>query len=101
MLHNNLGGQGTDGSTNSNVPGCEGKKQDDACSTAMGALAPKHTEPRGVGLPHRAPRRACAVIGNVFSTEDSDKITGTQGVEIDLYIKTRTDSDPYVAPGNN
>ena len=102
MLHNNLGGQGTDGSKKSNVTGCEGKQQDDACSTAMGALAPKHTEPRGVGLPHRAPRRACAVIGNVFSIADSNKITTPQqGVEIDLHIKTRTDSDPYVAPSNN
>ena len=59
-----------------------------------------HTEPEGVGLPHRAPRRACAVIGNVFNAADSNKITGTQGVEIDLHIKTRADA-PYKTAGGN
>ena len=66
----------------------------------MGALAPKHTEPEGVGLPHRAPRRACAVIGNVFNAADSNSLTGTQGVEIDLHIKTRGDA-PYKTAGVN
>ena len=59
-----------------------------------------HTEPEGVGLPHRAPRRACAVIGNVFNAADSNSLTGTQGVEIDLHIKTRADA-PYKAAGGN
>ena len=85
----------------SQLPGCEGKNQGDECSEEMGALARKHTEPQGVGLPHRAPRRACAVIGNVFDPADSDLLTKTQGVEVDLYIKTRTDSAAYVAAGGN
>ena len=60
MLHNNLGGWGCEfipGNTlydatkkgcslvSSLVPGCEGKKQNDACSTKLGVLAPNsHAE---------------------------------------------------------
>ena len=51
LLHNNLGGMGNIAgpqSADSQLPdACVGKKQDDACSTAMGALAPKHAEPQG------------------------------------------------------
>ena len=49
LLHNNLGGQGGRGSnTNSLLLGdCQGKKQDDMCSTAMGAFAPSTQSPNG------------------------------------------------------
>ena len=51
FLHNNLGGRGDisgPSDTDSQLPGaCVGKKQDDACSTAMGALAPSTQSPRG------------------------------------------------------
>ena len=44
FLHNNLGGRGDisgPSDTDSQLPGaCVGKKQDDACSTAMGAFGP-------------------------------------------------------------
>ena len=60
MLHNNLGGWGCERIPDNNgydatvkkcssvaslVPGCEGKKQNDACSTKLGVLAPNsHAE---------------------------------------------------------
>ena len=51
LLHNNLGGMGNIAgpqSADSQLPdACVGKKQDDACSTAMGALAPSTQSPRG------------------------------------------------------
>ena len=54
MLHNNLGGQGGKGKNElsklndkGNYPNCQGKQKNDACSTAMGALAPSTQSPEG------------------------------------------------------
>ncbi len=53
MLHNNLGGQGGKGKEElskldiTHYPLCQGKKKNDPCSTAMGALAPSTQSPEG------------------------------------------------------
>ena len=54
LLHNNLGGEGgRDSEVKDSLlpavhyPGCQGKKQGDMCSTAMGALAPSTQRPKG------------------------------------------------------
>ena len=58
---------------------------------------PARTSPKGSGLPHRASRRACAVFGNVTSTADASRVTGTPGAIIDLHVETTTS---YVAAIN-
>ena len=58
---------------------------------------PARTSPKGSGLPHRASCRACAVFGNVASTADASRVTGTPGAIIDLHVETTTS---YVAAIN-
>ena len=67
------------------------------CSTAMGACAPSTQSHNGSALPHRAPRRACAVFGNVIDPAGALRVTSTPGVVIDLYIENTTS----YTPGNN
>merc|ERR1719424_1678927 len=80
MLHNNLGGMGNVSgpqSADSQLPdACVGKKQDDACSTAM-------------------------VIGNVTDPDSAYRVTNEAGVVIDLYIETTTAGAPYVPKATN
>jgi hypothetical protein len=78
-------------------PACAGHTQSDDCSTAMGASGrrrPARTSPKGSALPHRASRRACAVFGNIISSEQAESVTGTPGAIIDLHVETTTS---YVA----
>ena len=62
-----------------------------------GCVAPQHTEPQGVGLPHRAPGRVCAVFGNVIDPASVLRVKDVNGgdpllpgVAIDLYIENTT-----------
>merc|ERR1740130_1262498 len=69
FLHNNLGGQQGKGMEDPSLlsivhyPLCQGKKQNDPCSTAM-------------------------VIGNVTSNQHAFEVTGKPNVEVDLFIET-------------
>ena len=99
LLHNNLGGQGgRGGDEDSLVPGCEGLAQNDDCSQAMGALPPRTPlfQRARAGLTVRLSHRACAVFGNVTSTVDALRVTGTSGVPVDLWVETTT---PYLPAG--
>ena len=62
-----------------------------------GCVGPQHAGPQGVRLPHRAPRRACAVFGNVIDPASVLRVKDINGgallppgVVIDLHIVTTT-----------
>ena len=65
-----------------------------------GCVCPQHAESQRVRLPHRAPRRACAVFGNVIDPAGALRVTSTPGVVIDLYIENTTSYTPGNSYGN-
>ena len=82
----------------SQVEGCEGKFLNDACSTKPGVLAlTSHAEclkDSACLTAHLV--AACAVIENVLDPASSLKVTGIEGVVVDLYIENTAYYRPNV-----